>query len=71
MKEDYENLNELSISEKNSMIQYLESEKEESGKTLTYKLEEKNKEIVKIKKNFAITVTVLIILFIMYKLIFK
>lgn len=71
MKEEYENLNELSTNEKSNISQSLESEKEEIRKDLTYKLEEKDKELTKIKKNFAITVSILIILFIMYKLIFK
>lgn len=35
------------------------------------KLEEKNMQIARIKKHFAITVTVLVVLFILYKLIFK
>ncbi|MCB2310625.1 hypothetical protein LGL55_05745 [Clostridium tagluense] len=70
MKEEYDNLNELSISEKSDISRSLELEKEEIKKDLTHKLEEKNKEIAKIKKNFIVTVSVLIVLFIMYKLIF-
>lgn len=64
IKEDYENLKKSSINEKNNMLKYIESQKNESEKTLTSKLKEKSLEI------FVITATVLVLVFIICNLIF-